>query len=499
MNKTINVSLARPGSGKTKKACRVLHNWVSMGRRVLFVIPTIPLAKQVCDDLKALLPYRIDSEAMPGPTHALNRSLAKVQHNLIVCQHAAFQNCELELLSGWTVIVDELPMPFTPRPMTVHMSDLEELPFINITDDNKLCIPSSRVEKAQAWVKTKFRSDVNGQRLFTEDCQEIYHSLIAGREVYLSKKDDSGVVIVYHWEESGIFERLERCSEAHILSATWQGTLFEWFATSRGFNYAVSNLTPQEPDEHRQKITIYPMLARGQCSKTVLDGGVTNKEGDSDRSDRVIQAIANKVIEAVGMNDKCLVFVQDWAKLAEASNLIFCKMDSRGINSYQNVSNVLCMFHGNHVTTATLCFQAVAAKYGRSYESLRDAWTRTFLLDATLQNAYRCSLRDSASLKPVSLYVQTYDVAASLKNLYMPNAVIDMQFCSQYKEFKPRGRKRQPKRDEIMALLAAGFTAAEIAQRTQLKRSTVYNYTRKNSKVGTDFAISKTGQASQND
>ncbi|POF88255.1 DEAD/DEAH box helicase [Pseudomonas putida] len=501
MTKIINVSLARPGTGKTKKACQMLHTWVSLGRRVLFAVPTISLAEQVCEDLKALKPFRIDSDIVVGPIRALNWHLANDKEALIVCQHAALQKCTSELLKDWTVIVDELPMPFTPCPITVLKSDFDQLPYLNVVNGNRISIARDDVDRALAWIGGGFSKSPYNVRMFSEECQRIYKAIIDGLEVCVSQKDNSDKSLIYYWGESGIFDRFEHSYEVHVLSATWEGTLFEWFAKAKGYQAVRSLLTPDKPKPHSQQITIYPMLAAGQCSKTVLNGKPSRAEvaQESVDSDRVIQIVADTVSKAVGEDAECLVFVQDWACLKEARNMKLCKMDSRGINSYRDTSNVLCMFHGNHVTTATLCLQAIATKYNKTYESLRDAWLRTFLYDATLQNVYRCSLRDSESKVPVKLYVQTHDVAIFLKNIYMYDACIDFAHIEKYRDFQRRGRKAHPKRNEIITLLAAGLSPAEIIKKTNLPGSTVYNYSRRRLAVNRQAGLVNTTDAIQND
>jgi hypothetical protein len=484
MAKTINVSLARPGTGKTTKACKVIHTWVSLGRRVLLVVPTVQLADQVCKDLAAIKPVKIDYRDEQSPVNTLNHYLDGGEELLIVCQHASFQRCDARLLYKWTVVVDELPMPVTPQPTTVRRSQFAALPFIVKGTDGKLQIEKNCVLKARELVRTGMptQTGIGPAQLLSDDCCKIYKAILDGLDVYISTDDFNNNCVVYFSEESGIFERFDNCKEIHVLSATWQGSLFEWFANAHGYKAVPSRLTPDKPEPHLQRVTIYPMLAADQCSKTVLNGDMELTEEEKavgGTPKRVIQVVTDKVSVAVGLGQQCLVFVQQWAALSYPQNMIKRDMDSRGLNDMTNVSNVLCMFHGNHVTTATNCLKLIAEKYGASYESLQKAWKRTFLFDATLQNVYRCSLRNSRSIEDVALYVQTYEVAEYLVDTFIENATIDMRFIETYRNFKKRGRKSNPKRDEAIGLLERGLSPAQVMEKTGLPNATVYNYSRK--------------------
>lgn len=483
MKKTVNVSLARPGTGKTKKACKVIQAWASIGRRVLFVVPTVQLADQVCKDLAAMKPVKIDYREGQSTINALNHYLDVGEELLIVCQHASFQKCDIRFLHKWTVVIDELPMPVTLQPTTVRKSQFAVLPFITKGTDGRLSIEKNCVGKARELVRKGVSSQagIGPAQLLSDDCRKIYNAILDGLDVYASPDDSNSNCVVYFSEESGIFERFDNCKEIHILSATWRGSLFEWFATAHGYKAVRSVLTPDQPDPHFQRVTIYPMLAADQCSKTVLNGdveltaeqirvGATHK--------RVIQAVTDKVSEAVGLDQQCLVFVQQWASLGCPENMVIRNMDSRGLNDMTTLSNVLCMFHGNHITTATNCLKLIAKKYGSSYESLQEAWKRTFLFDATLQNVYRCSLRNPTSTVDVALYVQTYEVAEYLVDTFIENAIIDMKFIETYRKYKKRGRKSNPKRDEAISLLERGLSPAQVIEETGLPDTTVYNYSR---------------------
>lgn len=483
MNNIINIALSRPGTGKTTNACRIIPEWMASGIRVLFVVPTMALADDVYSKLVdlGLKPLKIDSRNGIAAIATLNQSLDPAElNNLIVCQHASFHQCKAKHLSNWTVIIDELPSPVRPQAMKVKQSQLASLQYLDIDSSGSVTIKSGCRKKVEDELRLfNANSDVLGPTsLLSKDALQIYEAALAGHNIFISSDDESKFGVVFFADEAGFFDRFKRCREVHLLTATWTGSLFEWFANAHGFNNRKSILTPSKPPEHKNKVTIYPMLTSDQCSKSVLNATFKPKNEIelADAGKRNIQIIADSVLHIVGPDRKCLVFVQDWAMLDHPNNLIKCPMDSRGLNDWLYVSNVLCMFHGNHVTTATKCLQYLAKKYNKSYESLREAWKQTYLFDATLQNVYRCSLRDNTSIADVNLYIQTYEVAEYLVAMYLDDATIDMRYARTYRQHETPGPKPENRKHEAMRLLASGLKPAVVALKTEISVQKIYNY-----------------------
>lgn len=491
MNKTINVALSQPGTGKTTNACQIIPQWLATGNRVLFAVPTKLLADEVFSKLCALglTPLKIDSRDGVAAVATLNESLAPTEaNNLIVCQHASFHQCRTKHLINWIVIIDELPSPVRPQASRVKSSQLAALRYLDTDSYGRAAIKSDCVERVKVELRA-FSPNSNGMgptSLLSKEALQIYEAALAGREVFISTEDDSNYSLVYFADEAGFFESFKYCREVHLLSATWTGSLFEWFANAHGFNYQKSILTPSQSPKQKKKVTIYPMLTSDQCSKSVLNSIFKPKNATAmaGAGKRNIQMIADLTSDILGPNRQCLAFVQDWAVLDYKTNLIECPMDSRGLNEWLHVPNVLCMFHGNHVTTATKCFQYLAEKYNKSYESLRDAWKRTYLFDATLQNVYRCSLRDGTSTADVNLYVQTYEVAEYLVNMYLEGAVIDMRYARTYRQRETPGPKPETGKSEAMRLLASGLKPAIVAEQMKISVGKIYNYKKEIKQLG---------------
>ncbi len=482
MNKTINIALARPGTGKTWTACKAAREWIAKGQKVIFVVPTKSLANEVCTELRDCNPLKIESQANDPSIAKLNKHLAPTELTpLIVCQHAAFHRCSKKNLQHWIVITDELPHQVTVHPTPIAKNQLAVFQYFDVDTENKLIIKNGCIRKVIKNVKDfeKTGTKTNSVSLLSFDAYRICKAVLDKADVYVSDygKNQS---LIYYAEESGFLQRFPYCKEVHLLSATWKGSLFEWFATAQGFVAKQSSLTPKHPPEHKQNIRIVPLLSKNQCSKSVLESlaSTTNNEQQTAQI-RNIQLITNTVSKRINNNGKCLVFAHDWAKLDTAENLIMCKLDSRGLNSYTNHSNVLCLFHGNPLPTATKAFEALAKKHAGCYKSLINAWKRTNLYERTLQNAYRCSLRVMDSLADVCLFVQDESVADYLMQTYLPTAHIDNTLIKEYKAPKKRGPAGEPEESAAVALLELGVKPAKVAVQTGIAIGKIYEYKRK--------------------
>lgn len=481
MNKTINIALARPGTGKTWTACRMAREWITKGKKVLFVVPTKALASEVSIELSDCTPMRIESQDNDPSIAKLNKYLNPVELTpLIVCQHAAFHRCNKKHLRHWTVIIDELPHPIKVCPTPIAKNQLAVLQHLEVDAENKLKIKDGCFRKVRKNIQNFEQSGkmATPVSLLSAEAYRICQAVLDKTDVYISDygRDKS---LIYYTEESGFLQRFPCCKEVHLLSATWKGSLFEWFATAQGFVTKPSILTPNTSPEHKQNIKIMPLLTKNQCSKSVLESLSSSVNPKNENVQiRNIQVVANMVSKHVGLNDKCLVFAHDWAKLDDIDNLTMCKLDSRGLNHYTNQSNVLCLFHGNPLPTSIKAFEALAKKYSGCYKSLMAAWKYTNLYERTLQNAYRCSLRISDSLDDVCLYVQDESVADFLIRTYLPTAKIDRSLIKEYKTPKKRGPTGEIQKPAAIELLEAGFKPAMVAKQTGISIGKIYEYKR---------------------
>lgn len=431
MNKVINLALSPPGAGKTYSACAEVAKMLRLGKKVLFVVPTKPLGHQLLADLSNYNPFYIESSPGDPSIAKLNKHLhPKESTHLIICMHAAFDKCNKKLLRQWVVIVDELPHQLSLNPASVPSRQIDMLQHAYQTEHGRLALKDGHVRVLLQDIKIyEGRSKKNGMdTLLSERAYLIYKALLDKRDVYVSSGDKKAATIAYY-EEGGFLDRFEYAREVHLLSATYKGSVFEWFASAKNFVVARSVMTPPQPKPHPQRITVLPLLKSGQCSKGVLDS-VHSKDDDGSEV-RVYQAVINKVIN--WCKSKCLVFAHSWAQIPYDDLVEICPLDSRGMNCYQHIHNVICLFHGNPLPTAMPMIDVISAKYGKSSRSLREALRQTDFYDRLVQCIYRCSIRDRKSMEEVFLFVQNIEAAEFLINNFMPNAHIDYSLMAEYK------------------------------------------------------------------
>lgn len=486
--KIIYTAIAMPGVGKTKAALAAVPRMLSLGKRILYVVPTLPLADQVFNDASklssAIQPLKIDSRNGVFAEATLNRMLNPDENkHFIICQHASFRQCSTKHLRSWTVIIDELPMPINLSDATFDNTQLKRLDLIeNIEGQMKAKTNMQELIKKEVSTFNK-ANGTNTNKIdstLAKSTHGIYQAILDKHPVFVdtnkngknNSDQDDQKTIIRTIEEYGFFERFHAAREVHLLSATLDGSLFDWFARANGFTYAKSYLTPNSID-NKKNVTIYPMLSDDNyCSRGVLDSvDVTSEEGY-----KVLYSITKLIDSHLGEQQKCLMFAYDWGKQAYGNKFVQCKFDSRGLNHLSDTHNVFITFHGNPTPIARRSLESIAKKYNGSIDELEKAWKYTHKLEVTLQDAFRTSLRNKEIDKPINLYVQDTATAQFLQNTYLPNAIIDNSLAKIYKVKKKPGPAPDSKKDQAIELLKTGMKQADVARITGLNKMTICNY-----------------------
>lgn len=489
-NKIIYTAIAMPGIGKTKAALAAVPGMLSTGKKILYVVPTKPLADQVFNDASklcsAIQPLKIDSRNGVYAEATLNKMLNPDENkNFIICQHASFQRCSTSYLSAWTVIIDELPMPINLSDVTYDDTQIKRLDLIENISGQMKAKPNMQASIKNEVTTFNKANGTNNNRTdstLAKSTHGIYQAILDKTPVFVdtnknkneknhSIQDDQKTVIRIV-EEYGFFERFHAAREVHLLSATLDGSLFDWFARANGFIYARSYLTPNNVDNNKI-VTIYPTLSdENYCSRGVLDSlDVTSEEGH-----KVLYSITKLIDSHLGEQQECLMFAYDWGKQAYGDKFVQCKFDSRGLNHLSNVHNAFITFHGNPTPISRRSLEYLAKKYNRSIDELEKAWKFTHKLEPTLQDAFRTSLRKKEIDKPVNLYVQDTETAKFLQSTYLPNAIIDQCLAKTYKVKKKPGPAPDPKKDRAIELLKSGMKQADVARAIGLTSMTISNY-----------------------
>ncbi|MBV6821454.1 DEAD/DEAH box helicase [Pseudomonas sp. PD9R] len=488
--KIIYTAIAIPGSGKTKAALAAIPGMLSLGKKVLFVAPTFALADQVFDDISnissSIKPIKVDSRNGVMAEATLNKMLnPKESKYFIICQHASFQKCSTTYLGSWTIIIDELPMPINLRHATFDNTQLRRLELVeNI--GGQLQIKNNMQEPIKNEINT-FNKD-NGMynnkinSTLAASTHDIYKAIVNKTPVFVdttqnkngesNSNKDNPKTIIRIIEEYGFFERFHAAREVHLLSATLDGSLFDWFARANGFTYEKSSFAPNNV-KNCKDVTIYPMLSDDNyCSRGVLD----SVDATSDEGHKTLYSITKLIDSHLGDEQKCLMFSYNWGQQAHGNKFTQCKIDSRGLNNFSHTHNAFMIFHGNPTPIARRSLEFIAQKYNGSIAELERAWKFTHKLEMTLQNAFRTSLRNKETNEPVNLYVQDSETAQFFQNTYLPDAILDDSLAKTYKVKKIPGPAPHPAKDRALELLKAGMKQVDVARITGLNKMTISNY-----------------------
>ena len=488
--KVIYTAIAIPGSGKTKAALTAIPGILSLGNKVLYVAPTLALADQVFDDIRkissSIQAIKVDSRNGVFAEATLNRMLNPDENKyFIICQHASFQKCSTTHLGSWTIIIDELPMPINLSDATFDSTQLKRLDLVeNIDGQMKTKTGMQELIKNEVKTFNKANGTSNNRidSTLAKSTHGIYQAILDNKPVFVdmdknkngknhSIQDDQKTIIRII-EEYGFFERFHAAREVHLLSATLDGSLFDWFARANGFTYEKSYFAPNNV-KNCKDVTIYPMLSDdNSCSRGVLDSvDVTSDEGH-----KILYSITKLIDSHLGEQQECLMFSYSWGQQAHGNKFKQCKIDSRGLNHLSQTHNAFTIFHGNPTPIARRSLEFIAKKYNGSIEELEKAWKFTHKLEMTLQNAFRTSLRNKEIDEPVNLFVQDTGTAQFLRNTYLPNAIINESLAKTYKARKNPGPAPDPKKDRALELLKTGMKKADVARATGLSKTAISKY-----------------------
>lgn len=488
--KVIYTAIAMPGTGKTKAALAAIPGMLSLGKKVLYVAPTLALADQVFDDINKISsfiqPIIVDSRNGVYAEATLNKILNPDENkHFIICQHASFRQCSTKHLRSWTVIIDELPIPINLSDATFDNTQLKRLDLIENIEGQMKAKPNMQ-EFIKNEVKTFNKANgTNNNRIdstLAKSTHGIYQAILDKNPVLVdinknkngknhSIQDDQKTIIRII-EEYGFFERFHAAREVHLLSATLDGSLFDWFARANGFTYEKSHFAPNNV-KNCKDVTIYPMLSdENYCSRGVLD----SVDATSDEGHKTLYSITKLIDSHLGEQQECLMFSYSWGQQAYGNKFTQCRIDSRGLNHLSHTHNAFMIFHGNPTPIARRSLEFIAQKYNGSIEELERAWKFTHKLEMTLQNAFRTSLRNKEIDKPINLYVQDTETARFLQNTYLPNAILDDSLAKTYKVKKKPGPAPHPAKDRALEMLKAGMKQADVARVTGLSKMAISNY-----------------------
>lgn len=487
--KTIHLALALPGSGKTHRFLQAAEKLINTGKKILYALPTMLLADEIVQRLPSHInATRIDSKTRikANVVRMLNDALKPTSgETFIVCQHATLDKCSLEYLKDWTLVVDETPTVLGLKHHTFKIGPFRQIKYIE-NENNQLRIKQgarqSMISELQSHKLSKSNASTKIASTLSDDVFDIYDALIKGHLVFVDNnvgnnesdinKNNRTVRIIH---ERGFFTRFAAAHETHVLTATVDGSLFDYYRKLNGHTYTASLFTPPARNV-LPSITIFPMLLPG----TTFSKSLANAESDSQQNKKNLSVMVERVKEYLGDN-QCLFFTHKWAQTFYGTNIIVCGIDSRGIDTLKFCDNAFVAIHGNPTPPERRSLEFLATSHGTNLSGLLKAWEVTHKLETTFQNVFRTSLRTmyrddgSLNLNPtnkICLFVQDHATIEYLMQ-YLPSAVIDNSLAASYRQEKPRGRTSHPGRDIMIRMIKKGCRTNQIVEETGISRTII--------------------------
>ncbi|KAB0772298.1 DEAD/DEAH box helicase family protein [Pseudomonas aeruginosa] len=439
MTKSIYAAIAAPGAGKTQTLINQLKNSVKSGEKVVIALPTLKLNQEIIGRMETagLKPRVINSEETDGKavSKVINGILQNGNECVILVTHEGILRSDPSFLKGYTLIFDEVP------------SVLELDHFALKLDEAREILESTEIIESQLKIKhglvTKIKSRVNNYKASSSDRvlksvlsqaeYKVFSTILNNNIVHIEqgKLEEKEVVHFHIISEKDYLPHINASKECHILAANIQGGLFDLLAKNAGVSYKKSKFTP-EPFAYACDITIYPMLNKSWSKTQALksDGGNRwDHQGSYDYQmiDKVLAAAIHHQPK-----EKFLVVKNNWAKFGPdyfpkdvTTEINYCGIDCRGIDSYKDKTAAVLLFSGKPSPNDQKSLKLLSEKHGIPLCEFIQAWTTKNKFEASLQAAARTAVRDRTNQKPVHLFVQDDEVAEYLKNTYMTDAIID--------------------------------------------------------------------------
>lgn len=489
IQKIINLALALPGNGKTHSFLCEAKNLISSGKKILCSLPTIPLADAVMQRLPSgLKATRIDSSTRSKANVArmLNDALMPNSGEVfVICQHATLHKCSTEHLKDWVLVVDETPAILSLKHHTFKLDQFSQIKYIECVDGKvriKVGMRQVMLDELSSYNSSKSNASTKTASILSDDVHDIYDALLNEHPVFVDdsvQKDTSGQSknnrVIRIIREREFFARFAAAQETHLLTATVDGSLFDYYRKLNGHSYATSVFTPPTRSVF-PSVRIFPMLLPGVS----LSKSLANAESDSQPKVKNLSIMINRVKTYLGDN-QCLLFTHKWAQSFYGSNIIVCDFDSRGIDTLKYCDHALVAIHGNPTPPERRSLEFLATSHSTRLSILLKAWEVTCKFEITLQNVFRTSLRSmylgdgTLNLNPenkVSLFVQDHATVQYLK-CHLPEAIIDDTLAASYRDAKPRGRTSHPDREAMVRMIKEGYGTNEIMAETNLSRTTI--------------------------
>lgn len=471
--KIINTLIAPPGAGKTTWLINHLNH--NKDHRCIIAFPTKLLSTEVQSRLRTLnLKFdAIDSDTVEGSvTQCLETNLLQQNDQIIICTHESLSLIRPSTLQGWHVYIDEIPTTWDCETLTFTEISYQAV-IAQYIDDSEA--GSKRIKAKSTCNKLIHELATKHDTTISKEARKLFKSLLDQRYVIevdpLDAKKNRTVRVIGVKDYIPAFEAAESTT---IMGAEIDKSLLGVILRGAGWS-----TTPINADldfrGYQNRVIIHPFLENKSYSKKIalMRGG---KEYNEYQEDCLLDAWLRKdVLRLIG-SKRAILVAHAWCTLPlpESSNITPIKIDSRGVNEYDDYSIAVCLQHGNITPIENRSIPTLADLLSKKRtvdaKDIREAIKYERFYESTLQSVCRTALRSRDHGDEILLFVQDQSIAEFLLDK-IQDCIIDNTYSEVVVIGKsPSMTNRESLQQQAVMLWKSGHEEEFIAE--QVKKTT---------------------------
>ncbi|MEX5321884.1 hypothetical protein WCE04_21405 [Pseudomonas shirazica] len=359
----------------------------------------------------------IDSDTVEGSvTQCLETNLLHQNDQIIICTHESLRLIKPSTLQGWHIYIDEIPTTW----------DCETLTFTEISYQAVIAqyIDDSEAGSKQIKVKTACKQLIHElatkhDTTISKEARKLFKSLLDQRYAIeidpLDVKKNRTVRVIGVKDYIPAFEAAESIT---IMGAEIEKSLLGVILRGAGWTTLPIN-ADLGFEGYQNKVIIHPFLENKPYSKKIalMKGG---KENNEYQEDCLLDAWLRKDVLRIIGSKKAILVAHAWCAipLSESSNITPIKIDSRGVNEYNDYTIAVCLQHGNITPIENRSIPTLAELLSKNCsidaKQIREAIKYERFYESTLQSVCRTALRSRDHGDEILLFVQDQCIAKFL-------------------------------------------------------------------------------------
>ncbi|HDS1709061.1 DEAD/DEAH box helicase family protein [Pseudomonas putida] len=477
--KIINTLIAPPGAGKTTWLINHLdHN---KHHRCIIAFPTKLLSTEVQSKLRTLnLKFdAIDSDTVEGSvTQCLETNLLHQNDQIIICTHESLRLIRPSTLQGWHVYIDEIPTTWDCETLTFTEISYQAV-IAQYIDDSEA--GSKRIKVKPTCKQLIHELATKHDTTISKEARKLFKSLLDQRYVIevdpLDVKKNRTVRVIGVKDYIPAFEAAESTT---IMGAEIDKSLLGVILRGAGWSNTPIN-AELDFRGYQNRVIIHPFLENKSYSKKIalMRGG---KEYNEYQEDCLLDAWLRKdVLRLIG-SKKAILVAHAWCTLPlpESSNITPIKIDSRGVNEYDDYSIAVCLQHGNITPIENRSIPTLADLLSKNRtidaKDIREAIKYERFYESTLQSVCRTALRSRDHGDEILLFVQDQSIAKFLLDK-IQDCIIDNTYSEVVVTEKSSAKiNRESLQQQAVMLWKSGHEEEFIASQVRKTTKTIRNW-----------------------